>query len=313
MNDEYYWVKRPESKAGTPQGFEAAKVVDELEDGVVFEIWGTKEKMVSDMESIVATVSPPVDETLSKHPADLVDVDDVSDPQLLHFLKSKFMKKDIIYSSIGGILISVNPYKNIDNLYSNENLKQYLVEGRDLANGGYGGEDLAPHVWRIALNAYVGISTATECSKQAVVISGESGSGKTEATKRIMTYLSAISDVIKDEEYNDLQYKSGSDAIESRVMAINPMLESFGNAKTSHNNNSSRFGRWLEIYFEREGKHQQVVGANITQYLLEKIRVVSQAKGERNYHIFYQLCSDKSQGLGSPSEYVNYARVMLFV
>lgn len=111
---------------------------------------------------------------------------------------------------------------------------------------------------------------------QCVIISGESGAGKTEAAKRIMQYIASVS--------------GGSDSsiqeIKEMVLATNPLLESFGNAKTLRNNNSSRFGKYLELQFNAQG---EPVGANITNYLLEKSRVVGQIMNERNFHIFYQF------------------------
>jgi myosin heavy subunit len=97
---------------------------------------------------------------------------------------------------------------------------------------------------------------------------------------------------------------TGQTAIEDRVLGSNPLLESFGNSKTCRNNNSSRFGKWLEINFNCGKGKFNLIGANITQYLLEKSRVVSQAEDERNYHIFYQMCADETMGLGLPENYV---------
>jgi myosin heavy subunit len=117
---------------------------------------------------------------------------------------------------------------------------------------------------------------------QCVIISGESGAGKTEAAKRIMQYIANVS------EGTD----SSIQKIKDMVLATNPLLESFGNAKTLRNNNSSRFGKYLELQFNREG---EPVGATITNYLLEKSRVVGQIKNERNFHIFYQFTKAASQ------------------
>jgi myosin heavy subunit len=127
------------------------------------------------------------------------------------------------------------------------------------------------------------------------LFSGESGAGKTETTKKCLQYLSAVSASNK---------QSTSDIpIEDRVLGTNPLLESFGNSKTARNDNSSRFGKWLEITFEMNtvpilNDGLTLTGASITQYLLEKSRVVFQSEGERNYHIFYQICSTPEFGLG---------------
>lgn len=127
----------------------------------------------------------------------------------------------------------------------------------------------------------------------------ESGAGKTEATKQCLQFLSSIS--LSSDRHES------RDAIEERVLDTNPLLESFGNAKTARNNNSSRFGKWLEIQFRRAGGahefHLELVGAKITQYLLEKSRVVAQAKDERNYHIFYQMCTHPEFQLGGAENF----------
>ncbi len=136
---------------------------------------------------------------------------------------------------------------------------------------------------------------------QCVIISGESGAGKTEAAKRIMQYIANTS----GSTTGDIQQ------IKDMVLATNPLLESFGNAKTLRNNNSSRFGKYLQIYFNAQG---EPVGADITNYLLEKSRVVGQITNERNFHIFYQLTKGAPQryrdtfGLQKPETYLYTSR-----
>lgn len=130
---------------------------------------------------------------------------------------------------------------------------------------------------------------------QCVIISGESGAGKTEAAKRIMQYIANVS--------------GGSDSAiqqtKDMVLATNPLLESFGNAKTLRNNNSSRFGKYLELQFNAQG---EPVGANITNYLLEKSRVVGQISNERNFHIFYQYT--KGASASHKGTIVSWAKVL---
>lgn len=134
--------------------------------------------------------------------------------------------------------------------------------------------EVPPHVFAIAESAYYNMNAYKD--NQCVIISGESGAGKTEAAKRLMQYIANVS--------------GGSDSsiqqTKEMVLATNPLLESFGNAKTLRNNNSSRFGKYLELEFNAQG---EPIGAKITNYLLEKTRVVSQITNERNFHIFYQL------------------------
>jgi len=131
-----------------------------------------------------------------------------------------------------------------------------------------------PHVFAIAESAYYNMKGYNE--NQCIIISGESGAGKTEAAKRIMQYIASVSGG-KD---------SSIQRTKDMVLATNPLLESFGNAKTLRNNNSSRFGKYLEMQFDAQG---QPAGANVINYLLEKTRVVAQIKNERNFHIFYQF------------------------
>ena len=133
----------------------------------------------------------------------------------------------------------------------------------------------APHLFSIADRAYTALGTKDK--NQAIIISGESGAGKTEATKIIMQYLAKMSHAVD------------SSRLEEQVLASNPLLESFGNARTLRNDNSSRFGKFIKIKFQSG----HIAGASICNYLLEKTRIVQQIEGERNYHIFYQLLSDQ--------------------
>ena len=135
-----------------------------------------------------------------------------------------------------------------------------------------------PHIWALSLNAYVQLFL--EDRNQAIVISGESGAGKTENAKLALKFLTAISRTNRKESL-----KSNTPNIEQMIIKCNPVLEAFGNAKTVRNDNSSRFGKYLNILIHQETR--QITGANIINYLLEKSRVSQISKGERNYHIFY--------------------------
>ncbi|KAK3694932.1 P-loop containing nucleoside triphosphate hydrolase protein [Podospora appendiculata] len=162
---------------------------------------------------------------------------------------------------------------------------------------------MPPHVFAIAESAYYNMKAYKE--NQCVIISGESGAGKTEAAKRIMQYIANVS----GGEGGDIQQ------IKDMVLATNPLLESFGNAKTLRNNNSSRFGKYLQIHFNGQG---EPIGADITNYLLEKSRVVSQIANERNFHIFYQFTKGASQhyretfGIQKPETYIYTSRSKCF-
>ena len=193
--------------------------------------------------------------------ADLVDLPDVNTAALLHNLKLRYGKDDI-FTAIGeSCLVTVNPYKPLDACQS-EHLSALAAEADPSA--------LPPHIFKIAHASYTRM--LQQQAAQSILISGESGAGKTEATKQCMNCLAELSG------------SSGSAteaALESGVL-----LEAFGNARTAHNDNSSRFGKWCEVHFDATG---QIGTCRILQYLLEKSRVVSQNEGERNYHFFYQL------------------------
>ncbi|XP_065213017.1 unconventional myosin-XV isoform X2 [Planococcus citri] len=188
---------------------------------------------------------------------DMIQLNDLNEASLLWNLKIRY-EKELIYTYTGSILVAVNPYKMYD-MYGLDMVKKY--EGQILGT-------LPPHLFAIGSAAYSGLTK----SNQVVVISGESGSGKTESTKLVMQYLAAVN-------------KSPSNLITEQILEASPLLESFGNAKTVRNDNSSRFGKYLEVYF----KEGIIIGAKVTEYLLEKSRIVTQAPDERNYHVFYEL------------------------
>ena len=173
---------------------------------------------------------------------------------------------------MANILIAVNPYFEIKNLYSETTIKKY--EGRSLGT-------LPPHVFAVADKAFRDMKILKQ--SQSIIVSGESGAGKTESTKYILKY----------QLYN---FGKQSGSLEQKILNANPILEAFGNAKTRRNNNSSRFGKFIEIHFDGRCT---VAGGYISHYLLERARVVSQSEGERNYHIFYQLCAGAPDDLRS--------------
>ncbi|KAK3054351.1 class II myosin [Extremus antarcticus] len=215
--------------------------------------------------------------------SDLTLISKISNEAINDNLKIRFENAEI-YTYIGHVLVSVNPFRDLG-IYTDKVLQNYRGKNR---------LEVAPHVFAIAESAYYNMKAYNE--NQCVIISGESGAGKTEAAKRIMQYIANVSGGTN----------SSIQEIKDMVLATNPLLESFGNAKTLRNNNSSRFGKYLEIQFNRQG---EPVGANINNYLLEKTRVVSQIKDERNFHIFYQFTKAASQehranfGVQQPTTY----------
>ncbi|XP_063171131.1 unconventional myosin-XV [Candoia aspera] len=189
---------------------------------------------------------------------DLTQLEELQESVVLHNIKRRF-ERGLIYTYIGSILVSVNPYKTF-NIYGTDHVLKY--EGKAL------GEN-PPHLFAIANVAHSKLRDAK--LNQCIIISGESGSGKTEATKLVLRYLAAINQ---------------KHAATQQILEATPLLESFGNAKTVRNDNSSRFGKFVEIFLEDSGL---ICGAITSQYLLEKSRVIFQAKNERNYHIFYEM------------------------
>nr|XP_004656306.2 unconventional myosin-VIIa isoform X5 [Jaculus jaculus] len=212
---------------------------------------------------------------------DMIRLGDLNEAGILRNLLIRY-RDHLIYTYTGSILVAVNPYQLLS-IYSPEHIRQYT-------NKKIG--EMPPHIFAIADNCYFNMKRNSR--DQCCIISGESGAGKTESTKLILQFLAAI---------------SGQHSwIEQQVLEATPILEAFGNAKTIRNDNSSRFGKYIDIHFTKRGA---IEGAKIEQYLLEKSRVCRQAPDERNYHVFYCMLEGmneeqkKKLGLGHAAEY-NY-------
>ncbi|XP_074421498.1 unconventional myosin-Vb-like isoform X1 [Larus michahellis] len=205
---------------------------------------------------------------------DLVALSYLHEPAVLHSLRRRFLEANAIYTYCGIILVSINPYKPLP-IYEEEVI--YAYSGHEMG-------DMDPHIFALAEEAYKQMVRFGK--NQSLIISGESGAGKTVSAKYAMRYFTTIGGCV------------GDSSMEEKVLASSPIMEAFGNAKTTRNDNSSRFGKYIEIGFSQA----HVTGATIKTYLLEKSRVTFQAKAERNYHIFYQLCASATlpelQGLG---------------
>jgi myosin-5 len=219
---------------------------------------------------------------------DLISLPHLHEPAILHALSDRFFRGKI-YTWIGPVLIAVNPFQRLQ-LYTNEILEDYRRDGLLKAQGMQSNTELPPHVFAIADHAFRQMM-AEERRSQSILISGESGAGKTESTKIVMLYLTTLGagSSAVDIEVED----SGELSVMQKVLQSNPVLEAFGNARTLRNDNSSRFGKFIELGFSRAG---HLLGARVQTYLLEKVRLAFHAAGERNYHIFYQLlrgCSEE--------------------
>ncbi|KAJ0396718.1 hypothetical protein P43SY_003719 [Pythium insidiosum] len=220
---------------------------------------------------------------------DILQMSDLSEQSLLENLRRRY-DKDLIYTYVGPILIAINPYKDLGNTYSEATMTEYYSKSLGM---------LPPHVFALTDHAYTQLiqGGALDPANQSIIISGESGAGKTETTKIIMQYLARATSYRGHQQQQNGGQSPISRALgklEERVLETNPLLESFGNAKTLRNDNSSRFGKFIEIQFDHHGK---IVGAEIMNFLLEKTRIVSQSIGERNYHIFYQLLAGADEQL----------------
>merc|ERR1711973_530238 len=181
----------------------------------------------------------------------------------------------LIYTYSGLFCIVVNPYKRYP-IYTTRVVKMYLGKRRN---------EVPPHLWAITETAYRNMLQNTK--NQSMLITGESGAGKTENTKKVISYLAIVASSGKKSDKKV--------SLEDQIVATNPILESYGNAKTSRNDNSSRFGKFIRIHFSGSGK---LAGCDIVSYLLEKSRITEQQEVERSYHIFYQLIQPYGDGIG---------------
>ncbi|XP_029981241.1 unconventional myosin-Ib isoform X10 [Sphaeramia orbicularis] len=198
---------------------------------------------------------------------DMVLLEPLSEDSFLENLQKRFDHNEI-YTYIGSVVISMNPYRSLP-IFTPDKVEEY--RNRNFY-------ELSPHIYALADEAYR--SLRDQDKDQCILITGESGAGKTEASKLVMSYVAAVCG--KGQEVNK---------VKEQLLQSNPVLEAFGNAKTVRNDNSSRFGKYMDIEFDFKG---DPLGGVISNYLLEKSRVVKQPRGERNFHVFYQLLSGAS-------------------
>ncbi|KAJ8394306.1 hypothetical protein AAFF_G00047130 [Aldrovandia affinis] len=195
---------------------------------------------------------------------DLTALSYLHEPAVLHNLRVRFLESNHIYTYCGIVLVAINPYEQLQ-IYGEEVINAY--SGQNMG-------DMDPHIFAVAEEAYK--QMARDEKNQSIIVSGESGAGKTVSAKYAMRFFATVGGSANDTN------------VEEKVLASSPIMEAIGNAKTTRNDNSSRFGKYIQIGFDRR---YHIIGANMRTYLLEKSRVVFQAEDERNYHIFYQLCA----------------------
>ncbi|CAF3691463.1 unnamed protein product [Rotaria sordida] len=263
------------------QPFDAKKacwVPDPKESFIAADIESTKDNEVTVKTSKGETRTVKKDDIQEMNPPkywcidDMADLTYLNDASVLATLRDRYARW-LIYTYSGLFCVVINPYKRLP-IY---NMKVVLLyRGRKRT-------EVAPHLYAISDTAYSNMLRDRE--NQSMLITGESGAGKTENTKKVIQYfaLVAAAGTKKEEEGAKKQM-----TLEDQIVSANPVLEAYGNAKTTRNNNSSRFGKFIRIHFGPTGK---IAGADIEVYLLEKSRVIFQQPAERNYHIFYQLCS----------------------
>ncbi|XP_077250914.1 myosin-8-like isoform X2 [Tasmannia lanceolata] len=239
-------------------------------DGEVLEVNGEHIKIkCTDGKTVVANTSNVYPKDPEAPPCGVDDMTKLAylhEPGVLQNLRSRYDMNEI-YTYTGNILIAVNPFRRLPHLYDTHMMEQY--------KGAAFGE-LSPHLFAVADAAYR--LMINEGISQSILVSGESGAGKTESTKMLMRYLA----------YMGGRAVTEGRTVEQQVLESNPVLEAFGNAKTVRNNNSSRFGKFVEIQFDQKGR---ISGAAIRTYLLERSRVCQLSDPERNYHCFYMLCA----------------------
>ena len=249
-----YWV--PNGKGGYMEG------MLENDDGKKAIVMCGHEKKTFKTEE-VGQVNPPKFEKCE----DMANLTFLNDASVFYNLKVRF-QANLIYTYSGLFCIVVNPYKRFP-IYTQTVVKMYLGKRRN---------EVPPHLWAITETAYRNM--LTNGKNQSMLITGESGAGKTENTKKVISYLAMVASSGKKST------AAKKVSLEDQIVATNPILESYGNAKTSRNDNSSRFGKFIRIHFTTSGK---LCGCDIESYLLEKSRITQQQEVERSYHIFYQL------------------------
>uniref|UniRef100_A0A8D1AB47 Myosin XIX n=1 Tax=Sus scrofa TaxID=9823 RepID=A0A8D1AB47_PIG len=208
---------------------------------------------------------------------DLTQVNPVTLETVLRCLQARY-SADMFYTNAGCTLVALNPFKPVPQLYSTELMQEYHAAPQP--------QKLKPHIFTVGEQTYRNVKSLMEPVNQSIVVSGESGAGKTWTSRCLMKFYAVVAASPTSRESHKI-----AERIEQRILNSNPVMEAFGNAGTLRNNNSSRFGKFIQLQLNRT---QQMTGAAVQTYLLEKTRVACQASSERNFHIFYQICKGAS-------------------
>jgi myosin protein heavy chain len=264
----------------------AAWLPDKEEGFLLCEIKSAKGDMVTVVTSKGQEVNAKKDVLQEVNPPKFTKCEDISTMSYLNEASVLWNLRDrycamLIYTYSGLFCVVINPFKRLP-IYTDSVARMYMGKKKT---------EMPPHLFAASDEAYRNMLQDSQC--QSMLITGESGAGKTENTKKVIVYFASVG-AKQAEDMGAKTEKKGGPTLEDQIVQTNPVLEAFGNAKTVRNNNSSRFGKFIRIHFSRDGR---VAACDIEHYLLEKSRVIRQAPGERAYHIFYQMMSGAQAGL----------------
>ncbi|RFU33909.1 hypothetical protein B7463_g2466, partial [Scytalidium lignicola] len=270
------------------EGWVASELIQKIEDGdkvkLIFSLESGETKTIeTTLEALKdgksQSLPPLMNPTMLEASDDLTNLSHLNEPAVLQAIRLRYAQKEI-YTYSGIVLIATNPFARVDSLYVPGMVQVYAGKQRSTQ---------APHLFAIAEEAFADMLRSDK--NQTIVVSGESGAGKTVSAKYIMRYFATR----EPPDQPGTRTKRGVETMsetEEQILATNPIMEAFGNAKTTRNDNSSRFGKYIEIMFD---EHTSIIGAKIRTYLLERSRLVFQPLKERNYHVFYQLITGASE------------------
>lgn len=266
----YVWVKDPE------KAFVRGWIVEDISNDRVLVQFDNGSQIEAGLHEVDKVNPAKFDKA-----DDMAELTHLNEASVIHNLFMRY-QSDLIYTYSGLFLVTINPYCPLP-IYGNDYVRMYKGQAR---------EDTRPHIFAVSDQAFRKL--VEEGENQSILVTGESGAGKTENTKKVIQYLAAVATSDSDTPVTGRSPAKHMSNLSQQILRANPILESFGNAQTVRNNNSSRFGKFIRIQFTRSG---QIAGAFIDWYLLEKSRVVKISKEERTYHVFYQLLAGADRAM----------------